>query len=89
MGNGRVTNNEFGDRVGCDFTMASRLRNGERLPSRELLERIVAAYGLDGNEALAATRAGRSAFKEFLRIKVFEPPKLADTETEVPADDHN
>lgn len=88
MSNGRVTNNEFGDRVGCDFTMASRLRNGERLPSRELLERIVAAYGLDGNEALAATRAGRSAFKEFLRVKVFEHPKPTTPETEVAANDN-
>lgn len=68
----RVTNEEFGALVGCDFTMASRLRNGQRLPSRELLERIVLAYGLDGNEALAATRAGADAFKDYLSAKIFE-----------------
>lgn len=67
----RVTNEEFGARVGCDFTMASRLRNGQRLPSRERLERIVEAYGLDANEALAATRAGAEAFKDYLSAKIF------------------
>jgi len=76
-----MTNDEFGAKVGCDFTMASRLRNGKRLPSRELLENIVSAFHLDGSEALAATRAGADAFKEYLRINVFEPP-----EPEAPAE---
>jgi transcriptional regulator with XRE-family HTH domain len=73
-----MTNDEFGDKVGCDFTMASRLKNGQRLPSRELLERIVEAYDLDANEALAATRAGRAAFKEYLRANVFEASTRTD-----------
>jgi transcriptional regulator with XRE-family HTH domain len=69
----RVTNEEFGQKVGCDFTMASRLRNGQRLPSRERLEQIVKAYGLDGNEALQASAAGPKAFSVYLKAKVFEP----------------
>lgn len=68
----RVTNEEFGARVGCDFTMASRLRNGTRLPSRELLERIIAAYQLDANEAITATRT--NTFDDYLRAKIFELP---------------
>ena len=79
-GTARITNDEFGAKVGCDFTMASRLRNGKRLPSRELLENIVAAYHLDANEALAATRAGADAFKEFLRVRVFEVEQAEVTE---------
>jgi transcriptional regulator with XRE-family HTH domain len=67
----RVTNEEFGERVGCDYTMASRLRGGKRLPSRELLERIVTAYRLDGGKALAATAGGPDAFADFLNDHVF------------------
>src|SRR5688500_9702187 len=69
----RVTNEQFGEAVGCDYTMASRLRNGQRLPSRELLERIVNAYGLDGNEALRATAGGGESFARFLADHVFNP----------------
>lgn len=70
----RVTNEEFGRNVGCDFTMASRLRNGKRLPSRDLLSRIVEAYGLDATEALEATSAGKEAFAAYLDRVVFNPP---------------
>lgn len=66
-----ITNEEFGKRVGCDYTMASKLRNGRQLPSRELLERIVAAYDLDGAEALNATAQGPETFAVFLRDRVF------------------
>lgn len=71
----RVTNEEFGARVRCDFTMASRLRNGVRLPSRDLLGRIVAAYGLDANEALQATSQGAEVFSAYLREKIFDRPE--------------
>ncbi len=82
----RITNDEFGRAVKCDFTMASRLRNGERLPSRELMERIVAAYGLDANEALSASRKGGKAFSAYLRKNVFErkPEKTDVAETREP-----
>lgn len=80
----RVTNEEFGARVGCDFTMASRLRNGARLPSRELLERIVTAYSLDANEALAATSKGGEVFSEYLRAKIFEKVEPTTGESSEP-----
>jgi len=78
----RVTNDEFGAAVGCDFTMASRLRNGARLPSRELLERIVKAYNLDANEALDASSQGGHAFAAYLRRTVFEPEPKPDEQTD-------
>lgn len=68
----RVTNEEFGERVRCDFTMASRLRTGDRLPSRDLLRRIVAAYDLDGDEALRESETPER-FSAYLRKHVFEP----------------
>ncbi len=78
----RLTNEDFGAAVGCDFTMASRLRNGARLPSRELLGRIVKAYHLDANEALEACGQGGPAFAAYLNRKVFEPePAPGETST--------
>lgn len=67
-----VTLEAFADRVGCHFTTASRLRSGDRMPSRELLGRIVEAYGLDKEVAFDMFTAGDSAkFGEFLRKQVF------------------
>jgi hypothetical protein len=66
-----MTNEKFGELVGCDYTMASRLRSGDRLPSRALLERIVKTFELDGTEALRATARGGRAFADFLDQKVF------------------
>ncbi len=69
----RMTNEEFGDRAGCHFSMASRLRNGERLPSRELLKRIIAAFALNRAETYEAYDQGTAAFSAYLRAHVFEP----------------
>lgn len=68
-----VTLEAFADRVGCHFTTASRLRSGDRMPSRELLGRIVEAYDLDKRETLDLYTAGDSiAFGEFLCDRVFK-----------------
>jgi transcriptional regulator with XRE-family HTH domain len=77
----RMTNEEFGDKVGCHYSMASRLRNGERLPSRDLLRRIISAFKLDRAEAYEAYDQGREAFSQYLRDAVFEPSKPGTTET--------
>lgn len=69
----RMTNEEFGEKVGCHYSMASRLRNGERLPSRDLLRRIISAFGLNRAEAYEAYDQGREAFSRYLRDTVFEP----------------
>lgn len=70
---------EFGEQTECDYTTASRLLSGDRAPSTGLLQRICAAYQLDGNEALAALAADRLGtskktltFAAFLREKVFD-----------------
>jgi len=71
-----ITNEEFGLKIGCDATMASRLRNGQRLPSRERLEQIVRVYGSDdpsfGSRALLASSKGPDHFAEFLRVEIFD-----------------
>jgi hypothetical protein len=69
----QMTNEEFGDRVGCHYSMASRLRWGQRMPGRELFGRIVREFDLDPAEALEALDGGPVVFSNYLRKNVFEP----------------
>lgn len=67
-----VTNHQFANDVGCNYTMASRLKSGHRLPSATMLGKICKAYGLDEGEALRAHTQGAEVFSAWLRKKVFE-----------------
>jgi transcriptional regulator with XRE-family HTH domain len=67
-----LTNIEFANAVGCDETMASRLRNGQRCPSVALLDRIHRVYGLSLEELIAAHKQGPNAVGRLLRRKVFD-----------------
>lgn len=67
-----VTNETFAKAIDVHFTMASKLRNGHRMPSIPTLIRIWQAYGLDGNELLAAAAQGEESFGRFLRGRIFE-----------------
>lgn len=70
---GTVTLEAFADRVGCHFTTASRLRAGERMPSRETLGKIVEEYDLDKEEVLDLfTQGDRRKFGEYLQRHVFK-----------------
>lgn len=67
-----VTLEAFADRVGCHFTTASRLRSGDRMPSRELLGRIVEAFDLDKEKTFDLFTSGdASQFGAHLRATVF------------------
>lgn len=70
-----MTNYEFGEKVGCDYTMASRLRNGHRLPSTGLLIRIRDAFELPSDEILAAYNKGSAEFGQFLQQRIFKKPE--------------
>lgn len=76
----RVTNDVFAERTGCDFTTASRLRNGNRMPSAALLVRIVRAFDLDMARTMEAYEAGPKDFSAYLRENVFDP---AESENDV------
>lgn len=67
-----MTNNAFADAVGCDFTMASRLRNGQRLPGIRLMIRIQAAFDLPYDDLMQAYEGGPESFGAYLRTHVFE-----------------
>lgn len=76
---------EFAERVGCNYTMASRLRSGKRNPSATMLVKIVDAFGLDYRQTMLAYAAGPRSFAAFLQRVVFlaeepegaTPPALA------------
>lgn len=70
-----VSNHQFARRVGCNYTMASRLRNGARTPSAQMLVKICRAFNLDHGEALKAYGEGREPFAAWLRAKVFDAPE--------------
>lgn len=74
-----LTNEQFGEKVGVHFTMASRLRNGMRLPSVNTLRRIVNEFDLSLDEAVTAHERGSAEFGRFLREKVFEREVLLDS----------
>lgn len=65
------SNTSFASKVGCNHTMASRLRSGHRMPSPDMLLRICKAYDLDEGEALRTYGEGAVAFSAWLRQKVF------------------
>jgi hypothetical protein len=68
----RVTLQEFSASVECHFSTASRIRSGERMPGRELYNRIVKTYGLDPAEALRYFCGSRVEFGRYLRRTVFK-----------------
>jgi len=82
-----LTNYEFAERVGCDFTMASRLKLGKRMPSADLLVRIIRAFELPPDEVIAAYEGGPTVFSRYLRTRVFGIPEEQDPGPEQQASD--
>lgn len=67
----RMTNKEFAERVDVTDSYASYLRNGQRLPSGDLLVRIILTFEMDPISAMNAYKEGGDAFGAFLRDTVF------------------
>lgn len=67
----RMTNKEFAERVDVTDSYASYLRNGQRMPSGDLLVRIILTFELDPFSAMNAYQEGGDAFGAFLRDTVF------------------
>jgi transcriptional regulator with XRE-family HTH domain len=66
-----MTNTEFGRRIGVHFTTASRLRNGQRLPSVAVLRRISKEFGIAEDELIQAHVRGGASFARLLHRHVF------------------
>jgi hypothetical protein len=78
----KMTNREFGTRVGCDPSFASYLRSGKRMPGTDLFIEIILAFELDPIEAMDAYREGTEGFSAYLRRTVFEVEVPEGTDTE-------
>lgn len=71
-----VTNFTFADQVGIHYTMASRLRNGERKPGLSTVIATLKAFDLTCDQVLgwlAAIDEGAEQSGRWLRDNIFEP----------------
>ena len=69
-----VSNADFGRRVGVHYTFASRLRNGQRVPSMATVTAIREAFELTGPQTTAMMDAianGAPAFGEWVNKNLF------------------
>ena len=65
-----MTNEQFGAKIGVDFSLASRLRNGKRLPTLPQLWRISKAFKLPAKALVEASTKGPEAFGKYLRTHI-------------------
>lgn len=73
-----VTNGRFAALVGVHFTMASRYRNGQRIPSTRRLHKIATVFDLPIDQLVAAANAGGAEFGHYMRIHVFGADPMVD-----------
>ena len=68
--------------VSVDITSsyASYLRSGDRLPSGDLLVRIILVHELDPITTLTAYEKGKAAFGAYLRETIFKKNDVAEPE---------
>jgi transcriptional regulator with XRE-family HTH domain len=69
-----TSNADFGRRVGIHYTYASRLRNGQRVPSSHTINAIRNAFDLDEHMTSEMIQAAASAegFGEWISEHLFE-----------------
>lgn len=65
-----VTNDAFASRIGVSHSMASRIRNGRRLPSVRTLDAIHREYGIPLETLHRAHLAGPDAFGALMRERL-------------------
>ena len=53
-----MTNAQIGEMIGLSFTAVSRMRNGDRLPSVEVMTKISTVFEIPLEDVVRATRAG-------------------------------
>lgn len=65
-----MTNSELAAKIGVDRTLASRLRNGKRSPSKEVIWRIARAFDFPTADIVDATHRGPEAFGKWFSSKL-------------------
>jgi transcriptional regulator with XRE-family HTH domain len=81
-----VTQGQFAEAIGCHYTLVTRYRNGERLPTVEHLAKIIEVYELDPMEVIRAVNRANEKnaqgekthpmeFAHYLRDHIFTLPE--------------
>jgi transcriptional regulator with XRE-family HTH domain len=65
-----MSNTEFGDRIGVTHSMASRIRSGQRLPSRKVALAMHREFGWPLELILDTAEEGPEEFGKFIRTKL-------------------
>lgn len=76
-----ASNTDFARRVGVHYTMASRIRNGKRMPSSHTLSSMQVAFGVqDGDlrSMMKAIEGGQDTFGAWVREHLFIPDATHD-----------
>lgn len=71
-----VSNTDFARRVGIHYTMASRIRNGKRMPSAATLTAIIRAFHISEpllTSMMNALDGGQDEFGKWIRKNLFVP----------------
>jgi len=81
-----MKNEEVGELIGVHYSTVSRLRSGERMPSGDLLVKIVRVFRLNLTDAFNAFEKGPYAFAPYFRQHVADKSKsdfpwLTETDT--------
>lgn len=69
----RIPNSELGKRLGVSPSMASRIRNGERLPSTRVLNQLHREYGVPLATLMDAHTKGPAALAEAIKPYLSAP----------------
>lgn len=69
----QLTNDQLGERLGVSHAMASRLRNGRRLPSVKVMDAIHREFGIPVDELHQAYLAGSEVFGRLLTRAITAP----------------
>lgn len=76
-----ASNTDFARRVGVHYTMASRIRNGKRMPSSRTLSAIQVAFKIqdqDLRSMMTAMEGGTESFSAWVRENLFAPTATED-----------
>lgn len=76
-----TSNTDFARRVGVHYTMASRIRNGKRMPSSTTLSHIQTAFNIQGDllkSMMAALDAGQTTFGAWVQEHLFSVNASSD-----------
>jgi transcriptional regulator with XRE-family HTH domain len=72
----KISNADFGKRIGVTHSMASRIRNGQRLPSTARIAAIHREFEIPLDQLIGAAEKGPTAFSQLMREKFDGPEPL-------------